>query len=149
MITSEWTKQAEDIIENKQKLDFESFSKFIKSGENTLLFVRQQITVLKDIHKKAKAWIGKYEKLDMETASTDVQKELVEESNSINVDLSLYVDPIKQGTEVYCLCREPYYGLMIACDTCNEWYHGSCLGLTRLQVRQIMLLSFLYNSHLG
>ena len=32
--------------------------------------------------------------------------------------------------EVYCLCRQPQRGneFMIACDLCNEWFHGACLG---------------------
>ena len=33
---------------------------------------------------------------------------------------------------VYCLCREPAYGPMIACDSpeCpNEWFHFQCVGL--------------------
>ena len=34
--------------------------------------------------------------------------------------------------EVFCLCREPYdeNRFMIACDTCNEWYHLECIGLS-------------------
>ena len=30
----------------------------------------------------------------------------------------------------YCVCRKKYDGtFMIACDYCNEWYHGSCVGV--------------------
>jgi len=34
--------------------------------------------------------------------------------------------------EMYCICRRPDDGLhfMIECDTCNEWFHGFCVGLT-------------------
>lgn len=48
-------------------------------------------------------------------------------------------DPHSQDDEetddddgVYCLCREPAYGPMIACDSpeCpNEWFHFQCVGL--------------------
>lgn len=32
--------------------------------------------------------------------------------------------------ELYCLCREPDDGsFMIACDKCDEWYHGGCIGV--------------------
>ncbi len=38
----------------------------------------------------------------------------------------------------YCLCREPDDGkLMVQCDNCLEWYHASCVGLTRSNVRQL------------
>jgi hypothetical protein len=34
--------------------------------------------------------------------------------------------------EKYCICRRPDDGMhfMIECDTCNEWFHGFCVGLT-------------------
>jgi hypothetical protein len=34
--------------------------------------------------------------------------------------------------ERYCICRRPDDGMhfMIECDTCNEWFHGFCVGLT-------------------
>ncbi|KAF7722077.1 hypothetical protein EC973_003726 [Apophysomyces ossiformis] len=32
---------------------------------------------------------------------------------------------------VYCLCRKGYDGkeFMIACDKCQEWFHGKCVGI--------------------
>ena len=33
--------------------------------------------------------------------------------------------------ELYCLCRKPDNGeFMIACDACDEWYHGKCVNIT-------------------
>ncbi|OAQ25716.1 hypothetical protein K457DRAFT_80181, partial [Linnemannia elongata AG-77] len=33
--------------------------------------------------------------------------------------------------DVYCICRGPYDGVefMIACDRCEEWFHGRCIGM--------------------
>ena len=32
---------------------------------------------------------------------------------------------------VYCICRKPDRGdLMIQCDFCTEWFHGTCVGVT-------------------
>lgn len=28
---------------------------------------------------------------------------------------------------------------MIACDICNEWFHGKCIGITALEARRIKL----------
>lgn len=40
----------------------------------------------------------------------------------------------KEPTEsrVYCLCRQPDDGsYMLACDKCEEWYHGRCVKVTK------------------
>ncbi|KAJ3164605.1 PHD finger protein 3 [Geranomyces variabilis] len=37
-----------------------------------------------------------------------------------------------KGQRVYCTCRQPDKGnFMIQCDNCEEWFHGSCVGLTK------------------
>ncbi|KAL7749160.1 hypothetical protein RI367_005309 [Sorochytrium milnesiophthora] len=40
--------------------------------------------------------------------------------------------PKVAASKVYCLCREPYDGteFMIACDGCEEWFHGRCIGIS-------------------
>jgi hypothetical protein len=38
----------------------------------------------------------------------------------------------------YCICRGYDDGtFMLACDTCDEWYHGRCVGVNRQQVTQL------------
>ncbi|KAI8637375.1 hypothetical protein BD408DRAFT_58520 [Parasitella parasitica] len=36
---------------------------------------------------------------------------------------------------LYCICRKAESGLMIECDVCHEWYHGSCLKVARTAAR--------------
>ncbi|KAI9891379.1 MAG: hypothetical protein M1814_002892 [Vezdaea aestivalis] len=34
------------------------------------------------------------------------------------------------GAEVYCICRKPdNHKWMIACDGCDDWFHGSCVSI--------------------
>ncbi len=35
-------------------------------------------------------------------------------------------------TKLYCICRKPDMpGLfMVGCDSCDEWFHGECIGVT-------------------
>ncbi|KAF9983741.1 hypothetical protein BGZ65_001484 [Modicella reniformis] len=39
--------------------------------------------------------------------------------------------PKSVSKDVYCICRGPYDGaeFMIACDRCEEWFHGRCIGM--------------------
>ncbi|XP_031568389.1 lysine-specific demethylase 7B-like [Actinia tenebrosa] len=41
--------------------------------------------------------------------------------------------------ERYCICRKPYDSsqFMIACDSCGEWFHGSCVGIQEHQASDI------------
>jgi hypothetical protein len=38
--------------------------------------------------------------------------------------------PDRYEEEVFCICRKGYRvgDFMIACDECDEWYHGDCVG---------------------
>jgi ribosomal protein L21E len=39
---------------------------------------------------------------------------------------------------IFCLCRGPDNGeFMIQCNECKEWYHGSCVSVTREQAEAI------------
>lgn len=33
--------------------------------------------------------------------------------------------------DTWCICRRPESGLMIECDECREWYHTTCVKVTR------------------
>lgn len=39
---------------------------------------------------------------------------------------------LDQNDDIYCLCRKWYQEgeFMIGCDSCDEWYHGPCVGIT-------------------
>ena len=39
---------------------------------------------------------------------------------------------------MYCTCRKPETEEMIGCDTCDNWYHASCVNLDFAQVLPII-----------
>jgi len=45
----------------------------------------------------------------------------------------------EDDTNLYCICKEPYNSniWMIGCDTCQNWFHGKCVGITALEARKI------------
>ena len=62
---------------------------------------------------------------------------MLEDASKISVDLSEEVTQLEQATLSYCLCRAAYHGDMVGCDTCEEWYHLSCVGLSKVQADKI------------
>ena len=110
--------------------------------------------------KKAKSWINKYERSGFEQnmASNEVLDQLVAETKMINVNLDEYTDAIVQIRKTYCLCRNLYFGDMVGCDLCDEWYHFQCIGINNAQVekcdkyiciRCLLKNSFVTNTHLA
>ena len=43
--------------------------------------------------------------------------------------------------DLYCVCQQPYNvdTAMISCDSCEEWYHCRCIGLTQTTARSIKM----------
>ena len=56
----------------------------------------------------------------------------VRQDGRMEMYCSAHVKPI-----LYCLCRKPFVEhapeseAMIQCDNCQEWYHFSCVGITK------------------
>lgn len=42
--------------------------------------------------------------------------------------------PVDNDT-LYCICRRPYDvpRFMIACDKCDQWFHGECIEISEKQ----------------
>ena len=50
------------------------------------------------------------------------------------------VADLKLSLRPYCLCKQPYQQniFMIACDSCDDWFHPSCIGLTKKEASALL-----------
>ncbi|CAI6364913.1 unnamed protein product [Macrosiphum euphorbiae] len=81
----------------------------------------------------------KKENLDASIKEQGRQRRSSENSKSIN-DYSEESDTDREGNmtseddphRLWCVCRKPHNNrFMICCDTCEDWFHGKCVGITK------------------
>ncbi|XP_076362060.1 uncharacterized protein LOC143252975 [Tachypleus tridentatus] len=83
---------------------------------------------------------------ELQTPKKDkTSKEDIKEKKGDNIDID-YTDnssdtewlPEDDPERLWCICRKPHGGrFMIGCDGCEEWFHGSCVGITRQKGRKM------------
>ncbi|KAG0231496.1 hypothetical protein BGW42_000202 [Actinomortierella wolfii] len=64
--------------------------------------------------------------------SVDVPR-LADDMNS-KVSISSSSDSgvdMERDDQVYCICRSSEAGMMVECDECHEWYHGTCVRVSK------------------
>jgi hypothetical protein len=98
-------------------------------------FTSTEYVTLKKSHKQVKSWIKRLEKsgINEGTAHVHVLKDLLREHEEFIITIPEAEERLKIALCGYCICRRPYEGFMIGCDECEEWYHGSCIGVTQAQ----------------
>ena len=132
-----WTQEAEAILRRNQLKTTDELRDFIKSGEGFNVFL-PQLDVLRTQHKRSKAWISKFQRLNSgKTPSNAELEELSAESEQLLVNLDEYTSLISLDTKKYCICRQSYHSEMIGCDECDEWYHLQCVGLSQAQADKL------------
>uniref|UniRef100_A0A7S1NRK7 PHD-type domain-containing protein n=1 Tax=Eutreptiella gymnastica TaxID=73025 RepID=A0A7S1NRK7_9EUGL len=59
------------------------------------------------------------------------QRMLEEQSCGTGFDDAHWEQPVQRPKKAYCLCRGADDGeWMVACASCDEWFHGHCVGIT-------------------
>lgn len=96
-----------------------------------------ELKTLRGHVRKSKQWALKVKKCSLEEGRTHIAdiKKLIEEhdEDSFLVTMPDELKTLKLMIRGYCLCRNPYEGFMIGCDGCEEWYHGTCVGISEVQ----------------
>jgi hypothetical protein len=134
----EWIENANVMLQSKTKLHFDDV-KVALNKIHRVKFTSEEYRKLRNALSDARSWANKCKKSGLETGSAPIAvlKGLMDDYDRLSIAMPEEFDALKQAICGYCICRRPYEGFMIGCDTCDEWYHGSCIGITEAQGEKI------------
>ena len=126
-----WLSSASKFMDNVEKPAFNDLKGLLDEGEK-IGVNSSELRQLKSACKSARAWQKKAQKckVDKGKASASDIEELLDELNSLLVRFPEEEERLSKSVRNYCLCRRPYAGFMIGCDSCDDWFHGACVGVS-------------------
>jgi len=129
---SKWAEHARPIILSGKKLDMPTAKALVESGER-LKVNTEELRTLRAALKAVRKWTNRVKKCDLDQGDTKISTvtDLINEHESLLIEMPDEYDRLQQATQAYCICRRPYEGFMIGCDECGEWYHGPCIGVSQ------------------
>ena len=115
-----WTAKTRELVTSGKKLSVQEAQDLLEDGEN-LKVNSKELKELKAKLTDAEDWLNSASDcLNGNTSlSADAINELVRQHDTLLVAMPEEVEELKQAVVGYCLCRRPYEGFMIGCDTCE------------------------------
>ena len=127
----EWRDATAKLLKRDEKMCRQDAKNLMEEGEK-LGFTCDEMKVLRNALRAARNWTNRVKRCKVESGSTNANaiQGLIDEHDSLILEMPEELSRLKQAMQCYCICRRPYSGFMIGCDECEEWYHGSCIGLS-------------------
>ena len=130
---AEWTRVARNAVNasGTEKLLIQDAKALLDEGE-ALGFTCDELKVLRNGIRVARGWSNKVKRAKVEEGGMEHEEmeALIEEHAALIVNMADEAAHLQTSMKRYCLCRRAMHSFMIACDECNDWFHGSCVGIT-------------------
>ena len=118
--TDKWTEKTRALLGSGKKLSVQDAQDLLEDGEK-LKVGSKELNELKSKLADAEDWLNRVSDCVNGQSSLDADaiNGLVQEHETLLVELPEEVNELKQAVVGYCLCRRPYEGFMIGCDHCE------------------------------
>lgn len=135
---SSWSKLASKALASDEKMSMSEGKMLFDQGDK-LGFTCPEMKVFRNGLKSARGWSTRVKRCKLEHGTVQHANivSLLEEHNALVFDMGDEVAQLSQAMKNYCLCRRPYEGFMIGCDTCEDWFHGPCVGLSESRADKV------------
>lgn len=133
-----WAEAARRALSSVEKMSLQAAKTLFTEGDE-IGFMCDEMKILRNGLKAARTWSNRVKRCKVaqgEAPHTNVQS-LLEEHKSLIVDMSDEAAKLQGALTNYCLCRRPYEGFMIACDECEDWFHGPCIGISESRADRV------------
>jgi hypothetical protein len=126
-----WAEKTRGLLESGKKLPFQDARALLETGEK-LKVNTQELRTLRSEMRAARNWSNKAKKHNLEDGSMHVNsvQELIDEHESLLIEMPEELNELKQAIVGYCICRRPYDGFMIGCDHCEVSYKRKVFGVS-------------------
>ena len=133
-----WVESTQKAIESGKKMSMQDAKDVLATGEK-LNVNCQELKILRAALRTTRGWCNRVKRCNVEQGSIHVStvKNLIKEHQSFLIEMPEELSLLRQAKQNYCICRRPYEGFMIGCDECEEWYHGSCIGISESRADRV------------
>ncbi|KAK9144894.1 hypothetical protein Sjap_004797 [Stephania japonica] len=128
-----WKVRTKKLLEGSQKPLIQQIQRVLKEGSAIKVrsddYFMQKLTEVKQIGLQ---WAETAKKVACDSGALGLDEvfELIAEGEDLPVCVEKEIKLLRDRSVLYCICRKPYdQRAMIACDSCDEWYHFDCVNL--------------------
>jgi hypothetical protein len=136
--TNDWTALAKRSINSSVRLKMAELKAQIDEGDR-LGIMSGELRELKNGLKAARSWANRVKKCKPElcTAETSEVNALVDDYETLMVEMPEEIARLNQAIKHFCICRGPHSGHMILCEECQDSFHATCLGMSKVRAEKL------------